>query len=298
MESMSDHEFSRYRKLIYSRAGINLMPPKKALLEARLNRRLRELGLESFREYYDYITADQSGAELVRLLDRVATNETHFFREPRQFEFLENRLLPDWLAQGDAGLRPRQVRVWSAGCSTGEEPYSLAMTLLDHLPPARGWKLEIVGSDLSTRVVEAAQKAIWPIAKAEEIPESYLKRFMLKGSGAQAAYMKAGPGLRSIVRCMNLNLNAHSYPLSGLFDLIFCRNVMIYFDAPTRGRVVERLLRHLTAGGYLFVGHAESLTGFNSQLRHVIPTVYTTQIPASSTSATGSGHAACAGANR
>lgn len=298
MKSMSDHEFGRYRKLIYSRAGIHLTPPKKALLEARLNRRLRELGLESFREYFDYITADQSGAELVRLLDRVATNETHFFREPRQFEFLENTLLPDWLAQSDAGLRPRQVRVWSAGCSTGEEPYSLAMTLLDHLPPARGWRLEIVGSDLSTRVVEAAQKAIWPIAKAEEIPERYLKRFMLKGSGAQAAYMKAGPELRSIVRCLNLNLNAQSYPLSGRFDLIFCRNVMIYFDAPTRARVVERLLRHLTPGGYLLVGHAESLTGVSSQLRHVIPTVYTTQIPASSASATGSAHAAYAGANR
>jgi chemotaxis protein methyltransferase CheR len=298
MKSMSDHEFGRYRKLIYSRAGIHLTPPKKALLEARLNRRLRELGLESFLEYYEYVAADQSGAELVRLLDRVATNETHFFREPRQFEFLENTLLPEWLAQRDAGLRPRQVRVWSAGCSTGEEPYSLAMTLLDRLPPARGWRVEIVGSDLSSRVVESAQNAIWPIDKAKEIPERYLKRFMLKGIGAQAACMKAGPELRSIVRCVNLNLNAEAYPLPGGFDLIFCRNVMIYFDAPTRARVVERLLRHLAPGGYLFVGHAESLTGVNAQLRHVIPTVYTTQAGASSAKSKDRALAACAGADR
>lgn len=295
---MSDYEFGCYRKLIYSRAGIHLTPPKKALLEARLNRRLRELGMESFLQYYKYVAADQSGAELVRLLDRVATNETHFFREPRQFEFLENTLLPDWLAQGDTGLRPRQVRVWSAGCSTGEEPYSLAMMLLDHLPPARGWKLEIVGSDLSSRVVESAQIAIWPLAKADEIPERYLKRFMLKGIGAQAACMKAGPELRSIVRCVNLNLNAESYPLPGGFDLIFCRNVMIYFDAPTRARVVERLLRYLAPGGYLFVGHAESLSGVNPQLRHVIPTVYTTQIRASGAGAKIRDLATCAGADR
>ena len=297
MKSMSDAEFARYRKLIYSRAGICLTPPKKALLEARLSRRLRELGLESFFDYYECIEADQSGSELVQLLDRVATNETHFFREPRQFEFLETTLLPDWLAQGDAGVRPRHVRLWSAGCSTGEEPYSLAMMLLDHLPPARGWKLEIVGTDLSSRAVEAAQRAIWPIAKAKEIPDKYLKRFMLKGVGAQTACMKAGAEIRSIVRCLNLNLNAESYPLPGGFDLIFCRNVMIYFDAPTRARVVERLLRHMAPGGYLFVGHAESLTGSCAQLRHVVPTVYT-QMPASNLHSPSPAVAACASADR
>jgi chemotaxis protein methyltransferase CheR len=141
-------------------------------------------------------------------------------------------------------------------------------------PSARGWKLEIIGTDLSSRAVESAQKAIWPIAKAKEIPDKYLKRFMLKGTGEQKACMKAGPEIRSIVRCQNLNLNAEHYPIPGMFDLIFCRNVMIYFDAPSRARVIDRLLRHLALTGYLFVGHAESLHGASAQLRHVIPTVY------------------------
>jgi chemotaxis protein methyltransferase CheR len=274
MKAMSEREFSLYRKLIYSNAGICLTPPKKALLEARLGRRLRELGLESFLDYYQRVTIDPTGHELVQLLDRVTTNETHFFREPRQFEFLEHVLLPDWRAQAEAGLRPRQLRVWSAGCATGEEPYSLAMTLLDHLPPARGWKLEIIGTDLSSRAVESAQKAIWPIAKAKEIPDKYLKRFMLKGTGEQKACMKAGPEIISIVRCQNLNLNAEHYPIPGIFDLIFCRNVMIYFDPQSRACVIDRVLRHLALTGYLFVGHAESLHGASAQLRHVIPTVY------------------------
>ncbi len=271
---MSDREFNLYRKLIYSRAGICLSSPKKALLEARLGRRLRELGLESYLAYYQYVTEDPSESELVRLLDRVSTNETHFFREPRQFDFLEQKILPNWVMQADRGLRPQQVRVWSAGCSTGEEPYSLAMMFLDHLPLERGWEIEIIGTDLSSRAIESAQRAIWPIAKAKEIPEKYLKRFMLKGVGSQAASMKAGPEIRAIVCLENLNLNDEHYPVAGIFDLILCRNVLIYFDAESRARVIRRLQNHLAPGGYLFVGHAESLNGVSEQLRHVIPTVY------------------------
>src|SRR4030095_13425366 len=127
------------------------------------------------------------------------------------------------------------------------------MALLDHLPSARGWTLEIIGTDLASRAVESSQKAIWPIAKAKEIPDEYLKRFMLKGTGEQKGCRKAGPEIRSNVRCKNLNLNAEPYPIPGMFDLIFCRNVMIYFDVPSRARVIDRLLRHLALTGYLFV---------------------------------------------
>lgn len=274
MSAMSDHEFSLYRKLVYSRAGICLSPPKKALLEARLGRRLRELGMESFLAYYNYVTADLTGGEMVRLLDRVSTNETHFFREPKQFEWLERELLPSWIAQAKAGLRAPRTRVWSAGCSTGEEPYSLAMLLLDLLPLSMGWEIEILATDLSSRVLEAAQKAIWPIAKAQEIQEKYLKQFMLKGTGSQAAHMKAGPEIRAIVHFQHVNLHDEHYAVSGTFDLIFCRNVLIYFDAESRARVIPRLLNHLAKPGYLFVGHAESLNGTCEQLRHVMPTVY------------------------
>jgi chemotaxis protein methyltransferase CheR len=274
MKAMSDREFTLFRKLIYTQAGICLTPPKKALLEARLGRRLRELGIESFLAYYEYAVADMAGGEIVHLLDRISTNETRFFREPKQFEFLEQNLLPTWISLADRGVRPARVRVWSAGCSTGEEPYSLAMILLDGLAPHRGWQLEIVGTDLSSQAVAAAQKAIWPITKAKEIPDRHLKRFMLKGTGSQAAHMKAGAEIRSIVRFQHLNLNDPHDAIDGIFDLIFCRNVLIYFDAESRARVVHRLIQHMALPGYLFVGHAESLNGVSEHLRHVIPTVY------------------------
>ncbi|HWP22563.1 MAG TPA: protein-glutamate O-methyltransferase [Candidatus Binatia bacterium] len=274
MNPLSDREFSRYRRLIYDTAGIHLGPAKKALLEARLGRRLRELGMESFSAYYDYVMADATGEELIDLLDRISTNETHFFREPRQFEFLATRLLPRWTEQAERGARPRRIRIWSAGCSTGEEPYSLAMLLLDYFPPSRGWHLEIIGTDLSHRAIAAAEKSVWPLAKAKEIPTNYLKRFMLEGFGSQEGFMKAGPEIRSIVRFHRLNLNDERYGIAASFDLIFCRNVMIYFDTLARGRVLDRLLDCLAPEGYLFVGHAESLSGLSDRLSHIAPTVY------------------------
>lgn len=274
MKPLSELEFSRYRRLIYEKSAIHLGPAKKALLEARLGRRLKELGMESFSAYYDYVTADQSGEELSRLLDRVSTNETRFFREPRQFEFLERHILPQWMTQANGGARARRIRVWSAGCSTGEEPYSLAMLLLDHFPISGAWRLEIIGTDLSRRAIHAAEKSIWPVAKAAEIPQRYLKQFMLEGIGSQEGYMKAGPEIRSIVRFQALNLNDEHYDITAPFDLIFCRNVMIYFDAAARARILDRLLDFLAPEGYLFVGHAESLSGLSHRIGHVVPTVY------------------------
>jgi chemotaxis protein methyltransferase CheR len=274
MKAISDREFSLYRKLIYSKAGICLSPTKKAFLEARLNRRIRELGMDSFQAYYQHVTQNQNGSELEQLLDRVSTNETHFFREPRQFEFLEQQILPDWKAEGSSGSRPRRIRVWSAGCSTGEEPYSLAMILLDHFPQGSGWEIEIIATDLSSRALKSARKAVWSIAKAREIPQSYLKRFMRKGTGSQQAYMKAGPEIQAIIRFQHLNLNEEHYAMTGPFDLIFCRNVLIYFDAESRARVVDRLVNYLAPAGFLLVGHAESLSGVSDRIRHVRPTIY------------------------
>ncbi|HEX2932353.1 MAG TPA: protein-glutamate O-methyltransferase [Candidatus Binatia bacterium] len=284
MKAVSDREFSQFQRLIYTKAGIYLTPAKKALLEARLGRRLRDLGMESFSAYYEYVTQNLDGEELSQLLDRVSTNETHFFREPRQFEFLKSQVFPQWEAQAKDGLRPQRIRVWSAGCSTGEEPFSLAMTLLDHFPTGLGWKIQITATDLSCRAVSAAQKAIWPIAKAKEIPENYLKQFMLQGFGNQQGYMKAGPEICSIVTIQCLNLNDERYSLTPPFDLIFCRNVMIYFDAEARARIVHRLLNFLAPEGYLFVGHAESLSGVSDRIRHVTPTVYVLASEQNSTS--------------
>jgi chemotaxis protein methyltransferase CheR len=197
------------------------------------------------------------------------------FGEPGNFKFLSEDVLPRWNTEAKTGERPRQVRAWSAGCSTGEEPYSLAMTLLDHFPNSSGWHVEIFATDLSTRVLKKACDAEWSIQKAQEIPNEYLKSYMLRGTGAQEGKMKAGLEIRQAVRFEHLNLlEGSSYPSSKRFDLIFCRNVLIYFQPETKQQVIHRLLNHLAPDGYLFVGHSESLNHLTDAVRTVIPTVY------------------------
>jgi chemotaxis protein methyltransferase CheR len=262
-------EFGLFQDLVQREAGIYLSEVKHALLVGRLARRLRELGLTSFGAYYRLVKSDAE--ERVRMLDCICTNETHFFREPRQFEFLERVVLPAWRAEAEAGRRPRRVRAWSAACSTGEEPYSLAMMLLATLP---GWEVGVQATDLSTRVLERAGEAVWPLSKSGEIPERFLKAYMLRGVGSQEGRMKAGPEIRSVVRFERLNLNDDAYAVPGPFDLLFCRNVLIYFDPPSKARVLERLIPYLAPSGLLFLGHAESPSGLTSRLRSVGPTVY------------------------
>jgi len=264
---ITDHEFGLFQALVQQETGIQLPEAKRLLLVGRLARRLRALKLESFGAYYQLATGD--GDELIRMIDLVSTNETHFFREPKQFEFLERQLLPAWV--GAAAERRGRVRAWSTACSTGEEPYSIAMTLLSRLP---GWDIEVFATDLSTRVLETARAAVWPIEKSRAIPERHLKAFMLRGTGEHQGYMKAGPELRGMVRFERLNLHDARYEADGFFDLIFCRNVLIYFSAEGRAAVVKKLLDRLAPGGHLFLGHAETLNGITDRLRSVGPTVY------------------------
>ncbi|MFL5347199.1 MAG: CheR family methyltransferase [Hyalangium sp.] len=268
-----DRVFYGYQRLIYREAGIYLGPNKKALLMGRLARRLRELGGPSFSAYLRQVEED--AAERLRLLDAICTHETHFFREPRHFEFLENEVLPRWRAQGHPGTGVRKVRAWSAGCSTGEEAFTLAMVLRSHLPVEEGWQIEILATDLSTRVLERARQTLWPVERAREIPTRYLKAFMLRGTGSQAQWMKAGPELRPLVRFERVNLHEEHYPVVGRFDLIFCRNVFIYFDAASKARALERLVEHLCPQGFLFVGHAESLGAVTQRVRLLQSTIYT-----------------------
>ncbi|MBN1208514.1 MAG: protein-glutamate O-methyltransferase CheR [Myxococcaceae bacterium] len=272
---LPDRVFRGYQQLIYSEAGIHLGSHKKALLVGRLSRRLRELGGTSFSAYLRRVEEDPE--ERVRLLDALCTHETRFFREPRHFRFLEDEVLPRWRAQGTPGAGTRRVRVWSAGCSTGEEAFSLAMVLRFHLPAEEGWQIEILATDLSTRILERARETLWPVEKAREIPTHYLKAFMLRGTGSQEGRMKAGPELRSLVRFQRVNLNEEHYPVMGQFDLLFCRNVFIYFDAASRARALDRLLGHLAPQGYFFVGHAESLSSLAHRVRAVQPTIYTAE---------------------
>lgn len=269
-----DAEFHRFTTLVYELSGISLNDSKRALVARRLNARMRELGIETIGEYDEFVRADASGAETVTLLDLIATNETHFFRERPHFDFLETRAFPSWIEEAKAGRRQKLIRCWSAACSTGQEPYSLAMQLLTYFPPSDGWQLDIQATDISTHVLEVARRAEWSMDKAAEIPEQYLRAFMLRGTGSRIGRMRATRELREAVRFSRLNLNEGHYSLHGTFDLIFCRNVLIYFSAEGRAAVIERLTDRLTPGGLLFVGHAESLHAHRNRLRAVLPTVY------------------------
>ena len=275
---LRDREFTAFQELIYQEAGIYLSKVKQALLVGRLSRRVRELGLDSFAAYYERVVDPRYPEERVELINCICTHETHFFREPRQFEYLENVALPKWRAQAEAGGRARRVRAWSAGCSSGEEPFSIAMSLLAACPPKGGWTVEVVATDVSTRVLERARAATWSLDRSKHIPDAYLKRFMLRGHGEHDKKMKAGPELREAVRFEHLNLNDGSYQLAGAFDLVFCRNVLIYFDANSKERVIRNLLDRLSPDGLLFLGHAETLSSFQPEQggapRAVMPTIY------------------------
>ncbi len=268
---LTTEEFALFQRLILREAGIFLSDAKRALLVGRLIRRVRELGLPTFGAYYARISGGDA-AELVRLIDAIATNETHFFREPRQFDLLEERICTEWLADAAAVRRARRVRVWSAACSTGEEPYSIAMALLDRL--GEDWEIEIVASDISTKVLDRAAQGVFPIARADEVPEHYRRRFMLRGVGPEDGKCRVGKAVRTPVRFERINLNDYEYPVAGMFDAIFCRNVLIYFDQPSRIQVIDRLTRRLVPGGYLFLGHAESAARTATELRGVMPAVY------------------------
>ncbi len=274
VRSLSRREFLLFHRLVHREAGIHLGESKHALVAGRLAPRLRALGLRTYGEYYERVLADPSG-ELVRMLDAICTNETEFFREPKHFELLQGGIAAAWEAEAAAGRRERLIRVWSAACSTGEEPYTLAMVLLHRFPPGSGWTVEIVASDLSSKVLERARNAIWPVRKAAAIPLRYRRAFMLRGVGPQDGLMKAGPALRAAVTFQRINLAHEPYPRLGTFDAIFCRNVLIYFDREGRSHVVRRLLRHLKPTGYFFLGHSEGLTGAGHPLRSLTPSVYT-----------------------
>jgi chemotaxis protein methyltransferase CheR len=268
---LTEAEFVKFSQLIEQEVGIHLTDAKKPLLVARLGKRVRRLELPTFSDYYDHILRDDE--ERVAMFDAISTNETRFFREPKHFELLQARIFPAIRAAAANGERPRSIRIWSAGCSTGEEPYSLAMALLEQFD-ASEWDLRVDATDLSTRVLDAARAGVWPIRKAADIPKPLLRRFMLRGTGTQEGTFKAGQALRAIVRIGRLNLTDTRYTMPSDYDLILCRNVLIYFTNALRRHVVSNLLGHLSAGGHFFLGHAETLAGIVDGPRTVIPTVY------------------------
>ena len=261
--SISDSEFAAIRQWLHQAAGISLSEQKRALVMGRLAARLRHHGLARYGDYFDLLRGGTRPDELQTALDLLTTNETHFFREPKHFDFLRETIV----AQHPGG---RPFRVWSAASSSGEEPYSIAMTLAAALGEAP-W--EIVASDLSSRVLDRARAGHYPMARAHSIPGKYLRQYCLKGIGPQEGTFLVAPELRRRVQFVQINL-VEAVPELGSFDAIFLRNVMIYFDPPTKRGVVARLLPRLRPGGYLLIGHAESLHGVSDDARPVMPSVY------------------------
>jgi len=260
---LKEKEFAQFRDLIYRIAGISMSPAKKPLVTSRLAKRLKHHGLASFGEYFQMITAANGKAELQMAVDLLTTNETHFFREPKHFDFLRQRILP-------ARKPGKPLRIWSAACSSGEEPYSIAM-VADEVLGSAPW--EIVASDLSTRMLEKARTGLYPIERLPEIPRHYLSNYCLKGTGTQDGTLLIERKLRERIQFMHHNLTGTPPKLTE-FDAIFLRNVMIYFDQNTKRQVVSYLLSLLRPGGYFLVGHSETLNGINETLRLVQPAVY------------------------
>lgn len=266
---LRDRELTAIVRLVYQKSGITLHDGKRALITARLQKRLREGGFASFKAYLAMVEQDESGEELVGLLDAMATNHTSFFREPRHFEYLAERLAP---ALGVA-TRSRDARVWSAACSSGEEPFSIVMTLTDALPPGAVGRVRVLASDLSTKALARARRGLYTLERVREIPLPTLKRHFERGLGAQEGLARVAPAVRAAVEFRRLNLLEITH-LDEMFDVIFCRNVMIYFDKVVQQRVVAMLERHLRPGGTLFISHSESLNGITHGLRWVAPAVY------------------------
>jgi len=269
---LAEEEFHLFQALVLRESGIHLGAKNRAMLVSRLWRRLRALELNSFSSYYRRVKADPR--EMVLMLDCICTNETHFFREPAAFECLRKRVFHEWIADADSGKRGKTLRIWSAACSTGEEAYSLAMAILTYFPPSAGWSVEVLGTDLSTKVLARASAAIWPAEKISGVPVEYQRRFLLKGFGPEKGKIKAVDELRQVVRFQRLNLTREPYAVTGPFDLIFCRNVLIYFQWETKIKVVDSLGKYLAPSGYLFLGHAESLHGVADKLQFVAPKVF------------------------
>lgn len=262
---LTENDFRRVAELTKQVAGINLQRGKEGLVRARLTRRLRALGLASFDDYLALVAREPSRVELKEMVDALTTNKTSFFREPQHFDYLRRTLLP---ALAAAKVGPR---IWSAGCSSGEEPVTLAIVLQECLPEQLLRRSRILATDISARVLDRARDASYPAEQLAELPRDVVRRNFVPAPGG-ATWQVVEP-LRRMIHFARLNLMG-DWPMQGPFDAVFCRNVMIYFDKPTQGRLVARFWDMLAPGGHLFVGHSESLTGLDHRFRYVQPAVY------------------------
>ena len=262
--AITDQEFALFQRLIYKIAGISLSDAKKVLLVGRLTRRLKLHGLETFTQYYRMLADGGNAEELQAMVDLLTTNETYFFREPRHFDFLRDEIIKKRRS-------PTTFRVWSAASSSGEEVYTLAMVLAENLPRSP-W--EIVGSDISTQVLAKAATGHYSLARTEGIPPGFMSKYCLKGVRSHAGTFLIAPELRQKTSFYQINLMQPIEADIGEFEVIFLRNVMIYFDPETKAKVVHNLLPRLKSGGHLIIGHSETLNGITDRVEPVLPTIY------------------------
>lgn len=265
---ITEAQFEEISELVKRLAGINLHEGKKELVKARLAKRTRQLRLNNLEEYIAYVRNDTTGRELISMLDALSTNLTYFFRESQHFAYLRDHVLSKLIASGK-----KRLRIWSAGCSSGEEPYSIAMLLREHIPDLDRWDARILATDLSTRVLGMASRGEYSDERFKDTPKQYVHKYFDLVQSKPSKIYRASEKLRGMIHFARLNL-MESWPMKGPFDVIFCRNVMIYFDKPTQNRLVNRYYDLLADGGMLFLGHSESLTGTQHRFRYVQPATY------------------------
>ncbi|MFN8259211.1 MAG: CheR family methyltransferase [Bacteroidales bacterium] len=264
---LSDSEFSKLSKFIYTQYGIKMPPEKRIMLQSRLQKRLRALKIYTFKEYIDY--AFQHGNdEIIHMMDVVSTNKTDFYREPSHFEFLQQSILPKLYTE------KRQIKVWSAGCSSGQEVYTLAIELSEFSAKNSGFDYSILGTDISTLMLKKAYTAIYTEDMVSMIPLDIKKKYLLKSKEKAKKLIRINNLLRNKVRFQRINFMDDHYGVNDQFDIIFCRNVLIYFDRETQEKVINKLCNYLRNDGFFFLGHSESITNLNVPLKQLKPTVY------------------------
>ncbi len=263
-------DFDFLRKISNSRTGIVVTDDKFDMFYARLSRRVRKLGFNSFSQYCDYLSSDEAGDEVLELINAVTTNLTAFFRENHHFEFLRKTVLPKLLKENRG---EKKIRIWSAGCSTGEEPYSLAIVLKENLPANLSWDVEILATDIDSNVLAKASKGIYAEERVKGIPKKILHKWFMKGTGSNSGYVRVKPEVRALINFGQLNL-MENWNSGDIKDVIFCRNVVIYFDRESKTKLVNRYADNLKNGGYLFIGHSESLYKITDRFELIGNTIY------------------------
>ena len=265
----SDRDFQYLRQLVSRETGIVITEAKREMVYSRLSRRLRILNLTDFKEYCHLLETDPEG-ELSAFINAITTNLTSFFREPHHFEFLQTTVIPDLLKRNAAS---RRMRIWSAGCSTGEEPYSIAMTTAEALSVEDGWDCRILATDLDTDVLAKAQRGVYPLERVASIAQARLQQWFLRGGGANQGMTRVVPALREMIAFRYLNL-MEEWPVRGPIDVLFCRNVVIYFNKETQRRIFEKFANCMADHSYLFIGHSESLFKITDRFELIGQTIY------------------------